>query len=211
MIKLNSKSMIRILSLLFSIGFILSCHPDSPKYILDENYNENTLGWIEEHTEKHHVELMEGTYYIHSLDSSMRQTSVNSLNDDYLCNLGSQYEIFTEMEYVKGTDESGFGFLLVCASLQYRFVLKSSGLVEIREHEGDNDYESIIVSDTTSIDEFIPGSKHLFYLVITGYNFEFYVDNNLIIEDAFRAKSWKDIRLLSERLTAIKVDYLRIR
>ena len=197
---------------LYSMTFLISCNNKTSKYILEEDFQVNNLGWIEENTEYHHVELIDGKYYINSTDSSMGQTSCNSLDDSYLYRLGaSKYEIITEFEYLMGDSNSDFGLLLRSATLEYRFALYQSGLIEVVEYSGTKEYETIIISDSTTMEEMKVNSKYSIYIVINGDKFEFYVNSHLIGEDNFRTKSWSDLRLYSGRLTAINIDYLKIR
>lgn len=204
----NTFKFLLFIKLFFFILFF-SCSSDlNENFVFEENFESNKIGWVEENTQDHYVEILNGYYYIHSKDTASEQTSVSSFDNSYILNLKDTFSILLNMEYDKG--KTGFGFLLRSPTLQYRFVVKKDGVIDVREYKMGDNFETILVSDSSYFGTLNKGAFFNFHLAVSDYDFKFFVNDIFVLEDSFRAKTWTDFRLLSERETAVKVNNLKI-
>ncbi|MNK05508.1 hypothetical protein D3C87_233910 [compost metagenome] len=97
----NKKILNLIIPLSLSLLLIQCGSNKEDSLILDENFDENKLGWPEEITEAHEVFIEKGLYNIYSIDTSRYRSSVYSLKNEYLLNLPEEYIISTSIDLKK--------------------------------------------------------------------------------------------------------------
>lgn len=180
------------------------------EYILNENFDRNRLGWVEEYTSSHSTGIRDGFLYIISKDTSRQRTSNGPQNVSFLWGLPDQYEIVTSISKLKGAKEAYYGIMLNSASLTYKFSFSSSGLAELTENDYNRDDEDIyLFSQQTKL----KGNTDsvLVKIVIDQRRYSFYINDEKIREGDLKAKSWEGIRLFVSSGAGIRADYLRIR
>src|SRR5205085_12304695 len=75
-------------------------------FILNENFERNRLGWVEEFTEAHYTGIKDGFLYIVSKDTSKYQTSNAPQNISFLWDMPSDYEITTSFYRLKDNNSA---------------------------------------------------------------------------------------------------------
>ena len=203
----------KLIVVLGIIAFFLcqSCN-NKNTIILDENFDENTLGWPEENTSSHNLSIRDGKYSIKAIDTSIYQTSSNSLENSYLRNLPDKYVISTSLLLMdrKGgdSDETNFGLILNSSTLEYRFSIRWDGFIEVTEFDDNKEWGKIIFEKQLENLK----SLTLLDLKINGVNFNFFIDGKSVGEGIFKTnpKFWKHLRLYTTTGSAILVDYLKI-
>lgn len=206
--KRNYLSLLIILSLL-----LIQCgRKKDDLLILDENFNENQLGWPEEITEAHEVIIENGYYKINSIDTNRYRSSVYSLKDDYLLNLPEEYVITTLIDLKKRSnkerDITNFGILLNSSSLEYEFTVYWHGLIMATEYGINTDVrKTIFEKHNKEID-----SPTKIEIRIKGRNFKMFVNDQEAGGGKFRCKTrhWENLRLYTTTGSFVEVDYLRI-
>lgn len=200
--------------LLLSLIAMNSCViPFSPNgnndsYVLKENFVENNIGWIEEKTDFHELEIKNGYYFIHSKDTSFAQTSTSPLDKSFLCGL-KNFEIETSFQLVKkSSKETQFGVFLVSGALEHDFTLDLNGEVFVKEFNYGNGKESTFLHK--EISDFNFNSKHQLKILINEYNFSFYIDDLFIGKGILNACSWQDMRLRISSGTDLMVNSFTI-
>ncbi|MFT7036076.1 MAG: hypothetical protein ACJA2S_004603 [Cyclobacteriaceae bacterium] len=197
--------------LLFTL--LISCtSTTNSEYIINEEFNENQLGWVEEWSEAHHTEITEGKLLLKSLDTAANYSSNGPRNNNAMWTLPTNWQFSTSMEVIDGGTEAGFGFILFSASLNYEFGINRSGKVYISEYDYNKQAERPIVDEIfedLTLDYNTPTNL---MLEVKGTSFEFYVNNQKVGKGSFSAKSWETLRLFAKAGgTGIKVDYYRIK
>lgn len=191
--------------------FIFSCAQEKKEYLLNEEFNSNELGWIEENKTAHEVEIRNGEYFISSIDTSYGRTSVNSMNDHYLYHLPKIYVITTSIHFSGDyNDSNNFGLLLYSASLEYKFSVYASGKVIVMENDYNKDYPEEIISSEL---KYNAGRWTQLKIVINEEHFEFFINDELVGANKFKCKttSWRDLRIYASSTSSILVDYLKIK
>lgn len=204
---------IRILIILSLSLFLIQCESDNEALpILDENFDENKLGWPEEFTEAHEVYIEDGYYHINSIDTSRYRSSIYSLQDEYLLNLPNEYVISTSIDLKKRSnkkrDITNFGILLNSSSLEYEFSIYWHGLVMATEHSINTDtWDTIFEKQNEEI-----SSPIKIEVKIKGRDFKLYVNDNLEGSGKFRSqtKNWENLRLYTTTGSKVAIDYLKI-
>lgn len=121
-----------LLSLIFILTLLVSSCESSKtnKLILDEPFNDNEIGWIEESTSSHILDIVDGYYRISSRDSMSSRTSRGRLLSNYLVNLPSEYSIESSIKLTESENEdTHFGIILLSPSLEYCISIYSTGWV----------------------------------------------------------------------------------
>lgn len=201
------------LFLTLSLSFLLiQCGDEKDTLILDENFNENKLGWPEEFTEAHKVFIENGYYNINSIDTTRYRSSAYSLKNQYLLDLPEEYVISTSFDLKKRSnkerDITNFGILLNSSSLEYEFTVYWHGLTMATEYGINTDVRKTIVEKyNKEID-----SPTKIEIRIKGRDFKFFVNNNLQGSGRFRSKTkhWENLRLYTTTGSSVAIDYLRI-
>lgn len=198
---------------LLFLALLISCtSAANSEYILNEEFNENLLGWVEEWSEAHHTEIVEGALLLKSLDTAANYSSNGPRNNSTMWTLPTNWQFSTSMEVIDGGPEAGFGFILYSASKNYEFALNRSGKVYISEYDYNKQAEEPIVDEVfeeLALDYNTPTNLTL---KVNGTSFEFFVDNQKVGEGSFSAKSWETLRLFAKAGgTGIKADYYRIK
>jgi hypothetical protein len=189
----------------------LSTENETDKFILNEEFFDNSLGWVEENTSSHNVDISDGKYFIASLDTSDAtfRSSAGSLDKSYLLGLPYSYEITSEMEF-KSTDlkYAYFGIHMYSSSIQYIFSLYNDKELIIEEIDYNLDTTVVLVDEFFSgnIDEPIK-----FKIDIEGNDFQFYLNNEKMGVGLLKCQSWQDLRLYTSKQSKITVNNLKIK
>lgn len=186
---------------------IVSCSNNND-YIFNETFDQNNIGWIEENTDYHEIEIKNGKYHIHCKDTSSNQTSVSPMKVAFLLNLPKTYEINTTVKFVDGQKTNELGLILVSASMHYRFGLFSSGKTEVVKYDYNNDKETTICSTTKEDLRFKRGDNITIKIIISDRSFRYSINDNLVCKGTFQTKQWSDLRLFTSSTTIIEFDNL---
>ncbi len=190
----------------------ISCSQNSSEYLLNEEFNQNQLGWVEEWTEAHHTEISEGKLILKSLDTAANYSSNGPRDQSIMWSLPTSWQFSTSMEVIDGGLEAGFGFILYSASLNYEFSLNRKGEVYISEYDYNAQAERPIVEQAIDGLSFDYNTPVTLRLTVNGSSFKFYVNEKKVGEGSFRAKSWETLRLFAKSGgTGIKADYYRFK
>ena len=179
-------------------------------YILDENFDSNKLGWVEESTGAHKIEFRDGFYFIHSIDTSSAQSSAGPQNISFLWSMPKAYEIISSFQSIDQGSTPHFGIILGSATLEYKFSYSHLNAGEVEEWDYNRDSEITLFSKPVRSKIEIDKTPIIFRLKVADSHFEFYVNDELIGNGHFSAKAWRDIRLFTSSSSAVKIDYLRI-
>jgi hypothetical protein len=198
--------------LLFAISVLFhSCSDNmNDEFILNEDFSSNKHGWTEEHTDFHHVELFNGYYQIHSIDTSKYtgRTSAGSVDNSYLWSLPLEYKI--ESNFYNFTSElevAHRGLILIGPSTDYTFSFYNTGRVEVIEGDYNLENEKTILAGTYEN----PEKEFSYRLVISGFDFELSINEQIIGKGKFKAKSWEMLRFYVSKESYVQVDYLKIK
>lgn len=199
---------------IFLITFIIySCSKPNSEYILNEEFDSNKLGWIEETTEFHRTEILDGELLISSLDTASRISSNGPRDNSYLWSLPVSWEFETSIKIIDGGADAGFGFKLYSASINYSFSLNRNGSVNVYEYDYNSEKNIPIIEKSIAdykLDFNTPVS--LLLVVKDSNSFEFFIDGISLGNGKFRAKSWGGLRLFAESGgTGIKVNFYRLK
>lgn len=198
------------------ILFFLACEPkttSSSDILLNEEFNQNQLGWVEEWSEAHHTEISEGKLILKSLDTTAARYSSNGPRDNsVMWSLPEHWQFSTSVELTDGGIDSGFGFILYASSINYEFSLTSNGQVYISEYDYNTQNEKPIVEEVfedLNLNEYKP---MVLKLKVKGTSFKFYINDKKVGAGNFSAKSWETLRLFAKAGgTGIQADYYRFK
>ncbi len=200
----------KILLLSFSIFliFAFSCRQDG--FILNENFNSNKIGWSEEITQSHRVEIKDGFLYIYSIDTSKQQTSCGPQNTSFLWDLPKKYEIEAFIKDLGYCNSVHYGIILRSATLEYKFSFSDSGEAEVKEWDYNRGFNNSFFTPAfyENIKSYDVGKD--FKIIIENRKFSYFINDSLMGEGILKSKSWQDIRFFTTTGSKIKVDYLRI-
>ena len=204
-----------ILLIVVLVLFDQSCQPKPEEIkentvILNENFDSNKIGWVEEFTDAHDIEIKKGFLYINSHDTSASQTSNGPLEKSFLLNFPSGYEITSSISLLKHRRDAHFGIILGSGSLEYKFSVSDSGTAAVDEWDGNRRTEIRLF--THSLSEMDTSMKRVVFSIDVHFrNFEFYINEKLMGEDILKTKGWRDIRLFTTTKSSVAIDYLRIK
>ena len=199
-------------TLIIFVSTLSSCGETSNGYLLEENFDHNTIGWVEEKTDFHHTEFVDGKLVLISMDTADLVSSNGPANRSFLWNLPYNFEFTTSAEVFDGTSDSDFGFMFYSASLKYKFALTRSGYVFVSEYDYNTDEQDVLIE--RELENFNLGYNEPFTLGlrVRFSEFEFYVNDEPVGKGHFKAKSWEAVRLYtSSRRTGLKFDYYRFK
>ncbi len=204
------KKLLTILMLSFALFF--SCNNVEEEIsILDENFDSNTKGWIQEDAEFHKLEIKDGYYFIESKDSGFYRTSSYSLDKSYLYSLPEEYSIETSIEIIESDLDTAYcGLILESNSFEYEFRLFETGEVWVNQYN----YSTKEYTTYNSIELLKTNEKIRQFNVqikVNGWRFMLYVNNEKLGGGKMSSKSWSRLTPFAGRLTSIKVDYLYIK
>jgi len=200
-----------ILTLFFILNFLNAQSQNSDGYLLNENFDRNRLGWVEEFTDYHYTGIKEGFLYIICKDTSKVQTSNGPRDNSVLWDLPDEYEITTSITKLKGKPGAGYGIILNSATLGYKFSYSDENLAELVETDYNQDRDIFMFSKKAKSKKAINPDTVFLKLRIAQRKFTYYVNDELITDGEFNARSWEGIRLFVTSGFGIKVDYLRIK
>lgn len=210
--KIMNKLFIRHLLFLFTIlSVTISCMNQNEIFILNENFDNNTRGWVQEDTEFHKLEIKDGFYYIKSIDSTLDRTSTRSLDKSFLFNLPESYQVSSSIEILKSNLDNPFcGLILESPSFEYEVRVYENGKVTMEEY---NYFSDKLTSYPNIKNVEIEGDlkKIELQLKIDGWFFELTVNNQLLGKGKLLSKSWERIGPLAGKSTEIKIDNLNIK
>lgn len=190
---------------------IISCNPQvGGNKILDENFDDNTIGWYEERTNAHYLNVHKGKYFIESKDTAVNRTSTASLYKNYLLNLPDRYTITSSMRFTADSvKETHFGILLMSPTLEYNFAVYSNGWVLASEYGYNLDTINTLCSKHINLN---PRDFSKLEVKINKMEFKLMVNNTEIGSGQFKAEtnSWGDMRLYTSKASGTMIDYIRI-
>lgn len=199
--------------ILFFVLITSSCQSIdmSNDVILDESFNDNGMGWVEENTSSHYLEIVDGYYRIRSKDTTSQRTSSGSLAGKYLLDLPQKYYIESSMKLIESeNDETHYGIILLSASLEYNFSIYSSGWVLFTEYDYNLDSVQTIGSKYLELD---PDDFSKIKIDIDQRKFKLKVDDIEVGSGEFKTgtSNWHDLRLYTSKSSSTAVDYLRMK
>jgi hypothetical protein len=199
---------------LFSFLFITACQDKKvSQYTLNENFDSNEIGWIEESTSSHYTEIRNGAYYVYSKseDTSKTQTSVSPFRVLFLLNLPGKYEITSSIKRIRENPEMEYGIELISASLSYRFALEKSGRILVTEYDYNTEAEdTLIQGDYLKIKE-LQRPDVTFNINVNDRDLRLLLNDISIGTCKIKTRQWQDIRLFTSTNSEIAVDYLRVK
>jgi hypothetical protein len=202
----------RIYFLLLALFFLAFCNDQRKDiYILNENFNSNTIGWAEESTEAHKTELKEGHYYIYSMDTSREQSSPGPQNVSFFWDFPKKYEITSSFQSIEHPKRTRFGIMLTSPSLDYKFSFSDSSTAALKEWDYNRNSDLLVFAKTRNDKIDINTTPIEFKIKVDNSNFDFFINNELVGQGTFKTKSWDGIRLFTTTGSAVKIDYLRIK
>jgi hypothetical protein len=201
--------------LLFIVIALTACGIKNNKaskegYLIEENFDDNKLQWVEENTIFHTVEVADGKYIIHAKDTSKR-TSCSPFNSTYLFNLKDSFQIKTNIKLIEASPNypSKFGIILVCATMDYLFYVGSNNKVKVLESEYGLPRDTVILEkdiDNLNLDNPID-----IEVLIESYSASIKVDNKDFGSVPLKSKSIEGIRIFATSETKIEVDYFKVK
>jgi len=201
----------KTLIIVAAITNLISCSTEKSEYIIDEQFDTNKLGWVEERTDFHYLNIRKGEYLIHSLDTSVARSSTGTMAGRYLYDLPMQYEITTSVKLVKkNSNKVSFGLFLYSSTLEYGFTIYSDGEIIVSEYDYNRESSINLLSKKIKL---TPSDSTDIMISINDMGFELIVNDISIGTATFRTEtsSWHDLRLFTSSGSAILVDYLRIK
>ncbi len=180
-------------------------------FLLNENFDRNKMGWIEEFTDAHYTGIKEGFLYIVSKDTSKLQTSNGPQNISFLWDVPNAYEITAAIYPLQLNAGASYGIIISSSTLTYKFCYTADALAELTENDY-NKEEAIYVFSKKHTDIIkVTTDAVIFKIKITERKFIFYLNDKKISEGEFNAKAWDGIRLFVTSGSSIKADYLKIK
>ena len=139
--------------------------------ILNENFDSNKIGWVEEYTAAHKSEIKNGFLYLYSLDTSAVLSSNGPLDYTYLLNFPDSYEISSSITLVERKRHARFGILLVGSSVEYKFSVSDSGTAAVMEWDNNRRSEIRFFTQSLSADSDTSMRAVLFEIKVHFRNF----------------------------------------
>ncbi|WP_020527085.1 hypothetical protein [Flexithrix dorotheae] len=195
--------------LICSIAFLNSCSLKDKNVLIDENFDNNELRWIEEETQYHSLELKNGKYHIHAKDT-IRQTSSAPYNRTYLYNLKENFSVTFKIDLL-GRDidsHSRAGIMLTCASMDYRIYITNKSEIVVSEELYADRKEIILLSKFTDND--ITNSPQEIKVFISGYKGNIIYNKREIGEFELKSKALDGIRIFTSPRTSIDVYNIKV-
>ncbi|HMG81947.1 MAG TPA: hypothetical protein VK559_02845 [Ferruginibacter sp.] len=180
-------------------------------YILNENFDSNNLGWVEEFTQSHTTEIKDGALYITSLDTTKVQTSNHPLDMSFLLGLPEKYEITTSIQNIAHSDPAHYGITLVSASFTDKFEFSDSAIASVKEYDYNQGAETVLFSKEVNQNIESDTTPVYFKIDVADRDFKFFINDKLLTQGILKTKQWEDVRLFTTTGSAIKIDYLRIK
>lgn len=199
------------ISMLLFLPFFISCAEEKEEFILNEEFDSNELGWIEEIKDVHQLKVNDGNYYMSCQDTSYERTSTNSIYKDYLYNLPKIYTITTSIHFSGDFDETNnFGLFLNSGTLDYKFSVYASGKIIVTESDYNKENPVELLSSEL---DYNAGQATDLKIVINEENFEFFINDNSAGANKFKCKTsaWRDLRIYVSSPSTILVDYIKIK
>lgn len=184
-----------------------SCTDQSSKGINDE-FNNNKIGWIEEKTNSHDLFILDGKYTIENKDSSSALSSTRYLDKSWHVNLSNSYSISSSVTISSDKfDTLSCGLILDCNSYLYEFAFYESGKIYISEYNYQNE-ETLYMNN---VDSLAPTNKFDFTLNINNWDFNLVVNNSKIGSGKLRCKTWDRIVPFTGQFTKSEIEYFRLK
>lgn len=197
------------------VSFTILCNvgyaQQKEEYLLNENFERNRLGWVEEYTSSHATGIKDGFLYILCKDTSRQRTSNGPQNVSFLWDLPEEYEITTSITKLKGNSEAQFGVILNSSTLTYKFSFSTSGLAELTESDYNKDDDDIYLFSQRVNVKAVIGDSTILKIAFAQRRYSFFINDEKIREGEVKAKAWEGIRLFVSSGSGIKADYLRIK
>lgn len=190
---------------------ILSCEPEKTDLILNEEFQNNTLGWIEEKSDSHDLFIVRDHYHISSKDTSstIHQTSAGSLDKSYLLGLPEKYDVEVKFKFLENKLEDAFaGIILGGGSLEYSFNYYKSGAFAVKEYNYFSGVERTIMTDSSELN--LEGYITM-RVSVNPSNFKFYIEDLGVGNSHLSVKSWQNLRLVTSKQSRTAFDYIKIK
>ena len=196
---------------IFLISFYITSCTKGDGFILNEDFDKNTRGWIEEMSDYHNLYLDSGFYFIESRDTSSNtfRTSAGSLDKSFLFALPDKFEIQSNIKLVShDLSDAFYGLLFNGATYDYSFNFYKSGIVEVLEYDYNSKVQYILFTDTSDykFDDEID-----IKISIDSSSFKLFIEDYEVGHSKFSVKGWQDLRLFTSKQSKIAVDYLTIK
>ena len=181
-------------------------------FLLNENFDRNKMGWIEEFTDAHYTGIKDGFLYIVSKDTSKLQTSNGPQNVSFLWDVPNAYEITTAVYPLKTHAGAAYGIIISSSTLTYKFSYSTDdALAELTENDYNKEEEIYVFSKKQTGIIKVKTDPVVFKIKIAERKFIFFINDKKIGEGEFNAKAWDGIRLFVTSGSSIKADYLKIK
>lgn len=194
---------------LLIVVIISSCNEQN-QFILNETFDDNSLGWVEETTNYHDVKIDSGFCFLASLDtaSTTYYSSIGSLDKSYLYSLPNSFKISTKIKLLENDlDDAHYGVFLYGASLKYSFTVYKSGKVEVTEYDYNSEIERNLI---TADSQFEIENEVVLNIEIENKNLYFSIDDYEFGETEVKVLGWQELRLFTSKQSKISIDYLTI-
>ena len=181
--------------IILSVIFFSSCEQES-SIILNERFDSNEIGWVEETTNHHSLDITGGKYVLQSKSINHSRTSSGPQNIGFLFELTEKYEIITSAKFVDGNDDMIIGLILGGATLEYQFSISKGNEIKIIEQDY-NEEKPVVMACFVTKEPIIKENKLYLELKIEmeGTNFKFCIDNKVAAKGTVRSEFWHDMRL----------------
>ena len=189
--------------------FLSSCKEQN-QFILNENFDSNSLGWVEETTGYHDVKIDSGFCFLASLDtaSTTYYSSIGSLDKSYLYSLPNSFKISTKIKLLENNlEDAYFGVFLYGASLKYSFLVYKSGKVDVTEYDYNSEIERNLI---TGDSQFEIKNEVVLNIEMENKKLYFSIDDYEFGETEVKVHGWQEIRLFTSKQSKISIDYLKI-
>lgn len=181
-------------------------------FLLNENFDRNKMGWIEEFTDAHYTGIKDGFLYIVSKDTTKLQTSNGPQNISFLWDVPHAYEITTAVYPLNAIAGACYGLIISSSTLTYKFSYSpDDGLAELTENDYNKEEEIYVFSKKQTGIIKVKTDPVIFKIKIAERKFIFFINDKKISEGEFNAKAWDGIRLFVTSGSSIKADYLKIK
>lgn len=182
------------------------------EYIINDEFESNSLGWTEENTQSHHTEIIDGILLIKSIDTAALYSSNGPADQSFFWSLPKKWQFSTSVEIIDGGTDAAFGVLLYSASLQYQFSFSRDGEIAVNEYDYNTERTTELLYQKNDSLKFDYNQPVHVDIKFAENQFNLNINNQQIGSGELRAKSWETLRIFAKaKGTALKADYYRIK
>jgi hypothetical protein len=197
------------ISVIFMALLEYSCSSDN-QFILNQTFDKNDIGWVEESTDFHDLEIKGGKYHIHCKDTATLQSSTGPLDVSFLTGLPKKYEISSSINFIDGQKENEIGIILVSASLKYRFSIYKDGQIKVLSYDYNEEKETVLCSEKYGDSVYDKDNTVKLKISVDGKSFKYNINEKLICEGELKTLQWFDLRLFASSTSQVEFDNLII-